>query len=311
MQSREIHRMGTIIQLSVQHEYASFVLDELILRMKEYEKWFSAHDPSSELMKVNNNAGMNPVKVNRHLFELIRLGKEHSLASGSSLNIAVGPLVQAWKIGFKDANIPSPKKIQSLLTKTNANDILLNEIDQTIFLKQPGMFIDLGALAKGYMADLLIEDLESMQVSAGLINLGGNVITYGKSPKHSDGYWRIGVQHPLLPRGNSIAVLRSVNQSVVTSGIYERTYTVNNETYHHILDPSTGYPIESDIAGLTVISKLSVDGEIWTGRLFGQSPHQIIYTLNEIEDVEGIVVTKDSQMFYTDALKTIIKEGIL
>ena len=310
MQSRQIHMMGTVIQLSVQHEYATFILEELILQLKEYEKRFSAHDSTSELMVVNQHAGIKPVKVHPHLYELIKIGKKHSTAEHSSLNIAIGPLVQAWRIGFKDAHIPSEAEVQSLLGQTNAADIILNDYDQTVFLKQTGMFIDLGALAKGYIADLLIRDLESMNVPAGLVNLGGNVMTHGSSPNHEDGYWRIGVQHPFLPRGTDIAVVKVRNQSVVTSGIYERKFTSQNQTYHHILDPKTGYPVESEIAGLTIVSKESVDGEIWTGRLFGQSPEQIIRTLDDVQNVDGIVVTKDGELYYSESLKPYLIESI-
>src|SRR5690625_6841481 len=96
-------------------------------------------------------------------------------------------------------------------------------------------------------------------------------MTFCFAPKHYDGYLRIWIEHPFLSRGNYIAILKAFNQSIVTSGIYERKFTFNNKTYHHILDRHTGYPIETNIASLTIVSKKSVDGEIWTGRLFGQS----------------------------------------
>lgn len=305
---RDVHMMGTIIEISVQHDQPDVVFDELIKRLKEYEKRFSAHDPNSELMVVNKNAGIQPVNVNPSLYQLIKIGKKHSLPNHSSLNITIGPLVKAWKIGFDDATIPSPKTIQSLLAQTNPYDITLDDQAQTVFLKHPGMFIDLGALAKGYIADLMINDFKSMNVSAGLINLGGNVMSYGISPNHEDGYWRIGIQHPFLPRGNYIAILKTSNQSVVTSGIYERKLTVNNQTYHHILDRHTGYPIETDIASLTVVSKKSVNGEIWTGRLFGQSPQRIIDTFNQLNDVAGIIITKHGELHYSNVLKPYLRK---
>lgn len=300
--------MGTIIQISIQHDQPDFVLDEIIIRLEEYEKRFSAHDPQSELMQVNKNAGIMPVKVNPSLYELIKIGKTHSSPADSSLNITIGPLVKAWRIGFEDAHVPSEKEIQSLLGKTKPEDIILNDESQTVFLKHTDMFIDLGAVAKGFIADLIINDFETMNVSAGLINLGGNVMTYGMAPKHDDGYWRIGIQHPFLPRGNYIAILRALHQSVVTSGIYERKFTVHNKTYHHILDRHTGYPIETNIAGLTIVSKESVDGEIWTGRLFGQSLQQIMGTLDQLKNVSGIVVTKSGELYYSESLKPYLSE---
>ena len=298
--TRNFHRMGTVIELTVQHYNANLVLDELSNRLTIYEKRFSAHDPTSELMEINQNAGIKPVKVHPQL--LIKIGKKHSIVKNSSLNIAIGPLVNAWRIGFKDAKIPPSHSIRSLLKLTDANSIILNDEKQTVFLKAKGMFIDLGALAKGYIADRMIEDLKSMNVTAGLINLGGNVVTYESSPNHPDGYWRIGIQHPLLPRGNYIAVLKALNQSVVTSGIYERKFTIGKKIYHHILDPNTGYPIETEVAGLTIVSEQSIDGEIWTGRLFHESPQQIITTLDQFTDIEGIVITKSGELFYSDSL---------
>ena len=307
IENRDIRMMGTIIQLTIQHDDPHGILDEMINRLKAYEKRFSANDPDSELMQVNKQAGITPVKVESSLYELIKIGKRHSVPADSSLNITIGPLVQAWRIGFNDAKVPSDEQIQSLLEKTNPHNIILDDQAQTVFLKEAEMFIDLGALAKGYIADLIIDDMKSLDVQAGLINLGGNVMTYGASPKQEDGYWRIGIQHPFLPRGNYISVVKVKNQSVVTSGIYERKFTKNNQTYHHILDRQTGYPIQTDIASLTVISKKSVDGEIWTGRLFGKSPVEIIDTLNGLKDVEGIVIKKNGELTYTKALEPYIR----
>src|SRR5699024_8205818 len=111
IQHRDIHMMGTIIEITVQHDLPNLILDELIHRLKEYEKRFSAHDPESELMKVNKNAGIMPVKVKPSIYKLIKLGKKHSTPPDSSLHITIGPLVQAWRIGFEDAHVPSQKEI--------------------------------------------------------------------------------------------------------------------------------------------------------------------------------------------------------
>lgn len=308
IQTCEIHMMGTNIQLSVEHNKPRIILDEIIMRLHEFDKRFSIHDPGSELMEVNNNAGVKPVKVHPDLYKLIKIGKEHSSADNSYLNIAIGPLVQAWQIGSNEAHRPTPETIQKLLGKINARGIILNDQAQTVFLKQREMFIDLGAIAKGFIADLIIGDLDAMNVSAGLINLGGNVMTYGNAPKHEDNFWRIGIQHPFQVRGTYIAIVKALNQSVVTSGIYERKSIIDNQTYHHILDPNTGYPITTDIASLTVVSKKSIDGEIWTSRLFGQPSEQIINSLEQIKHVEGIVITKNGDLLYSTGIKPYLNQ---
>lgn len=301
--SRKVQMMGATIELTVQDDFPDLILDEMLISLEEYEKRFSAHDPASELMEVNKNAGIRPVRVHAELYDLIKIGKNHSLPADSALNITIGPLVQAWRIGFKDAHLPNDDDIQSLLRITHPNDIILDDAAHTVFLTKRGMFIDLGALAKGYIADLLVGNLQIMDVPSALINLGGNVMTHGKAAKHVDGYFRIGIQHPFLSRGNYIALLKVFQQSVVTSGIYERKFTVGGKTYHHILDRHTGYPIETDVAGLTIVSDKSVDGEIWTGRLFGKSPDQVMEILSHEQGIYAIIITRDGELTFSEELK--------
>lgn len=299
---RVIHLMGTVIDLLVQHETPDLVLDELAVRLKEYEHRFSANDPSSELMGVNKNAGIQPVSVHPDLYRLVEIGKYHSCSPSSNLNIAIGPLVQSWRIGFADAKVPTAADIQLLLKKTDPQNIVLNAAAQTVFLSEPGMLIDLGSLAKGFIADLLIDYLKSVGALSALINLGGNIVVLGPSPANKDHDWRIGIRRPGPSRNQSIVALKSFDQSVVTSGIYERSLVDDEQTYHHILDPHTGYPIETDVASLTIVSDKSIDGEIWTTRLFGKSSEEIMSSLNHLEGIDGLVITKQEKTLYSDTL---------
>lgn len=298
-QSKSIRLMGTIIDLIIEHESPETIMEEVTHQLKEYEQRFSANDPSSELMAVNKNAGIRPVTVHPQLYNLIKIGKQHSCSSASHLNIAIGPLVQSWRIGFDDANVPPDDTIKTMLKKTNPENISLDDEKQTVFLKEKGMAIDLGSLAKGYIADLVKEYLMNINVASALINLGGNIVALGPFQNSVKRYWNIGIQNPTLPRQNHLAMLKINNQSVVTSGIYERTLETEGETYHHILDPHTGYPITTDVVSLTIRSNQSLDGEIWTTRLFGKSTDEIIDTLNQLEGMEGLVITKDEKIRHT------------
>ena len=281
---------------------AENILDDAIEMLKMYEHRFSANDDSSELMEVNHNAGIKAVKVHPDLFDLIKIGKVHSCAQNSFLNIAIGPIVQTWRIGFKDAKVPTKQEIDNLLEITDPNQIILDEKDQSVFLKKKGMAINLGALAKGYIADLMIEYLKKRDVDSGLINLGGNVLAFGDAKHNQDLLWHIGIQNPAQIRGNHLFTIGIKNQSVVTSGIYERNYTENGKTYHHILNPKTGYPVETDVAGLSIVSKKSVDGEIWTTRLFGKHVEDIMDEINSLPDIEGVVVTTEGKVYYTSGV---------
>lgn len=295
--------MGTVIDLLIEHPSADALMTEVISRLKVYEHRFSANDPSSELMAINRNAGIQPVFVQPELYELIKIGKFHSCASGSNLNIAIGPLVQSWRIGFKDAKVPSAKEIEQLLKKTDPQQISLNDQEQTVYLKEKGMLIDLGSLAKGYIADRIISYLKSMGVGSALINLGGNTVGLGPSLNLEKQSWKIGIQNPKLTRKNYLAVLEIANQSVVTSGIYERSLVNEGKTYHHILDPHTGYPTTTDVASLTILSDQSLDGEIWTTRLYGKTADEIINELNRLSVIDALVVTKDGRMLYSKGMK--------
>ena len=302
LNERRLHMMGTVIDLYLDHENAKSILDEISKQLTVYEKRFSANDPQSELMKININAGIKSVVVDSDLYKLIEMGKHHSVIEDSYLNIAIGPLVQSWRIGFKDSKIPSDKTIQNLLSITNPLKIHLNKSELSVYLEEKGMLLDLGALAKGFIADLIIKYLESINVKSAMINLGGNVKILGESNKHSDGYWRVGIQDPKQLTNENLVVLKIKNQSVVTSGIYERYIKNDGKIYHHILDPKTGYPVESDVASLSIISDSSLDGEIWTTRLFGKNSKEILEIVSDLENIECLIITKNEDIIASKSL---------
>ena len=300
--SHSLRLMGASITLTIFHENAQQLLLQSEQLLHLYKNRFSANDADSELMAINLQAGKKSVRVHPELFELIELGKKHSIAVNSHLNIAIGPLVQTWRIGFSDAKLPSKEEIQTLLQITNPEDIVLDHSKQEVYLSKVGMRIDLGALAKGYIADKLKEFLEEQGVQSGMINLGGNILTIGENPTYQRP-WRIGIQNPILDRGEHVAVIAISDASVVTSGIYERQLVVDGKTYHHIFDRKTGYPMETEVASLTIVAEKSVDCEIWTTRLFGQNPYDIIEEIEQQPGLEAFVITKNQKMMYTSGIQ--------
>ncbi|MDT2833567.1 FAD:protein FMN transferase [Vagococcus carniphilus] len=287
----QVRLMGTVIDMMIEHEEPIILLHNCVEKLRSYEKRFSANSQTSELMAVNLQAGQKNIKVHSDLFELIKLGKEHSLPIESYLNIAIGPLTQAWHIGFEDAQVPSQTEIASLLKTIDPKRIHLNELDKSVFLEK-GSSIDLGALAKGYIADLMVADLKRKQVTSGIINLGGNVLVFGNPPNENRDEWYIEVQVPEQAQSKEPFLLKVRDKSVVTSGVYERVLTKDGQIYHHIINPNTGYPVETDVLSLTILSDKSVEGEIWTTRLFGKKAEEMIKEINHTKGIEGIVITK-------------------
>ncbi|HGA3211818.1 TPA: FAD:protein FMN transferase [Streptococcus agalactiae] len=301
--SHSLRLMGTTIDIQINSKNAQKQIQEVIELLELYKNRFSANDFNSELMAINNNAGIKPIQVHPDLFELITIGKEHSLARPSNLNIAIGPLVQTWRIGFSDAKLPSPSEISEAMILSNPTHILLDSKNQSVFLNQIGMKIDLGALAKGYIADKIMTYLKNEMIDSAIINLGGNVLVHGDNPNRSEGYWVIGIQHPKKKQGQNIGAVKIKNQSVVTSGTYERRLIIDDKEYHHIFDRQTGYPIQTEMASISIVSKQSVDCEIWTTRLFGLSIKEALDILNAVSYIEGIIITKDDRIYLSDGLK--------
>ena len=296
LRSRSERLMGTTITISLVDEQAETLLQGAFDLLKELEYRFNANSQESELMEINYQAGIAPVKVHPDLFELIALGLEHSLAPSSHLNISIGPLIQTWRIGFADARLPELNEIEAVLPLVNPHFIKLDPTSSTVFLDKKGMKLDLGCLAKGYSADKVSTFLKENGVTSALINLGGNILTIGNNQARNGQPWQIGIQDPNHPRGNHLMTLSITGKSVVTSGIYERHLEINGKDYHHIFDSETGYPIETDLASLTIVSDRSVDGEIWTTRLFGERSASIMWQVENIDGIEAILIDKDGRL---------------
>ncbi|MFC3022656.1 FAD:protein FMN transferase [Vibrio zhugei] len=301
--SARFEMMGTFIDLVVHHQKGEQLIKQAYLQLQDYADRFTANRADSELMRVNQNAGIAPVRVAQDLFELIKLGKHHSEDSNTPFNIAIGPLVKTWRIGFKSATIPSQAVINEKLALVDPTQIVLNEQDHSVFLRQAGMEIDLGAIAKGYFADQIKRMLIDAGVEHGFISLGGNVLTLGHSPNNMNRAWNVGIQNPLSKRGDVIRVVPLQDMSMVTSGINERFFELNGRRYHHLLDGETGMPLATDIASLTIVSKRSVDGEIWSTAGFLHSAAQSISYLNSIAGIEAVVISVDGDVMTTNGFR--------
>ncbi|WP_337037424.1 FAD:protein FMN transferase [Pantoea agglomerans] len=262
--------------------------------IKQQENLFTVNRGASEVMAINHAAGQHPVVVSQPVFDLIACAHAVSLLPDSLFNLAIGPLVKCWKIGFQGHRVPSETELQARMALTNPHDVILDDVSRSVMLALPGMEIDLGAIAKGYIADVVQAFLRQQQVSSALINLGGNVQTVGAPPEEAG--WAIGLKKPFGEADELIGVIGVNNRSVVTSGIYERYFELDGVCYHHILDPRSGYPLDNDLLSVTVISDRSLDGDIYTTLLYGLGVEQGIACLAEQPGIEAIFVTRDRQV---------------
>ncbi|ADU68900.1 FAD:protein FMN transferase [Pantoea sp. At-9b] len=291
--------MGSPILLKLFEDNASLAAQVFRL-IKQQENLFTVNRADSEVMAINHAAGRHPVVVSEPVFALISVAHAVSLLPHSAFNFTIGPVVKRWKIGFQGHEVPPAAEIAALLHLTDPHQVVLNEAERSVFLQQPGMEIDLGAIAKGYIADRVQAFLRQQGVQQALINLGGNVQTLG-APPHDPAGWGIGLKKPFGREDELIGVLRVQGKSVVTSGIYERYFEHEGRCWHHIFDPRTGYPLDNELLSITVISDRSIDGDIYTTLLYGMGVEQGLAYLADQPELDAVFVTRDRQIICSSA----------
>ena len=268
--NRQHFALGTSIDLTIFGSTDASILEKSCNLIDEYEDRLTVNRAVSEVMDINQAAGLAPAQVSSSTYQLVKIAVQKS-QQHFGFNAAIGPLVKLWHIGFQDARVPENQEILQRLQLTSPDSIILDDENQTVFLPKAGMELDLGGIAKGYIADRLQDFWRAHGISSGIINLGGNLICMGQRPNtpgHTDGLWRIGVRNPLEATSDAIAIVTMPACSAVTSGIAERYLEVAGKSYHHIIDPETGQPHDNQSASITIFSKASIDGEIETTRLF-------------------------------------------
>ncbi|GHT59421.1 FAD:protein FMN transferase [Spirochaetia bacterium] len=266
--------LGTICNVNLfeggpQKRYA-----EIFARLREIEDVMSANRTGTDLDRINQNAGLAPVKVDPELIAVLERALAFAEASDGAFDPTVGPLVKLWGIGSDNARVPAQDEIDSALALIDWRDLVIDREQGTAFLRRPGMALDLGAIAKGYAADEAVRLAEKNKVKRALIDLGGNIFAHGarrggnglrasrKSATGGNAPWRIGIQDPRDNRGAYIGVLQAVNKSIVTSGIYERFFVdLDGNHYHHLLSTRDGYPVNNGLLSVTIIADHSIDAD--------------------------------------------------
>ena len=223
-----------------------------------YEQLFSCTLNNSDVARINC-AGGNAVAVHPDTADLISQALHYCKNGMGIFDITAGGLTSLWN--YKRSRIPSDEQRQEALKHIDWQKVHVWQSEQQWFvqMEDPLAHIDLGGIAKGWIADRLAESLLNTGFEDFLVNLGGNIIVHGENEQHNA--WRIGVTDPFSETNTPIAVLHIDNGSVVTSGTYMRCFTVNNQHYHHIIDPKTAFPVKSDAVGATLVCAKSLDAE--------------------------------------------------
>lgn len=302
--SDEQFLLGTYVQIRIYDDGKEAVLEQAFDRVKELGDEITINQPGSEIDAINENAGIEPVRVSDDIYTLVKRAYDYSADSNSGFDMAIGAITQLWRIGFDDARKPSQEEIDAALPLVDYHKVELNDEEHTVYLKEAGMKLDLGAIAKGYITDEVVKVLEENDVTSAIIDLGGNVYVMGHSPRGADQPWTVGIQDPNDSRGTSLGIIEETNKTLVTSGIYERYLEVDGVTYQHIFNPKTGYPYDNDIAGITIITEHSIDGDALSTAVFSLGVKAGLDYVEGLDNgAEAIFVTRDNQVFVTKGIE--------
>lgn len=300
-QSQSFFMLGTVCKVTIYDNPTEEAFSASFARLKEIEDRMSLRNQKSEVAEINRQAGKKAVVVSSETFVVIQKALEIAALSSGAFDPTVGPLVQAWDIGGDSPRKPPQEEIDSLLPLIGYDRVVLDTETLSVFLKDEGMILDLGGIAKGYAADEVARILHEHGVSHAIVNLGGNVLTLGNK---TDGKpWKIGVQDPEALRGEYVMILSLVDQTLVTSGPYERFLELDGEVYHHILNTKTGYPVKSDYTSVSIVTKNSLLADALSTSLYALGYEDGMALINTLEDVEAIFMTREKKILLSEGLK--------
>lgn len=303
----------TIIGYEESEEEFKAVCEEVKTLLNEYHKLFTIYnryEDLNNLVTINDlvDGKHTEVEVDQRIIDMLTFAKEMYTETDGNVNIAMGSVLKIWHIyrneGLDDpanAELPPMEKLQEAAKHTNIENLIIDDEKNTVFLADPEMSLDVGAIAKGYAAEKIAEYLEEKGIKGYLLNLGGNVRTIGQAGENP---WNVGIENPDVDNEEKpyIEFLHLSGESLVTSGTYQRFYVVNGENYHHIIDPATLMP-GTKYRSVSVLTDDSGLGDAMSTALFLMDYEDGLNLVKSMENVEAMWVLPDGEQRYSDGFK--------
>lgn len=284
----------TVVTITLRGTDDGSIIRECFEQMAMYEAMLSRTRENSDVWNINHSGG-KPVEVSDETAELISLALKYSELSDDAFDITIAPYSILWDFQNNTGNIPSEDALAAAGEHVDISGLHLE--GNTVTLDDPEAAIDLGGIAKGYIADRIKEYLLASGVDSAFINLGGNVLTVGTKP---DGkLWNIGIRDPFGEAIDIITTVQTGGQSVVTSGTYERFFEKDGVIYHHILDPQTGYPIQNGLKSVTILSDSSADGDALSTTCFVLGLEKGMELIESLDGIEAMFITDEAELCYS------------
>ena len=296
MKSADIFAMDTYMNLKAYGRDADVAVRGAEARIYELEQTFSVTNESSDIWKINHADGL-PVTVSADAVSVLQTAQRMNHESSGALCISLYPVLRTWGFTTGNYRIPANNEIADLLQ--SADDTKISVKDHTVQCPAD-MEIDLGAVAKGYTGDAVMEIMREHRVSSAIINLGGNVQTLGSKPDGSK--WTVGITDPFSP-DSLIGTVSVTDKAVITSGNYERFFTGDDgQKYWHILDPETGCPADNGLVSVTVIGDCGAECDALSTALFVEGTENAVQHWRRSGDFEMILVTSDGDLLMTEGI---------
>ena len=270
-----------------------------IAEIQRIEKMISSWDPQSQTSAINKNSGIKAIQVDPELFDLIQRALSVSALTNGAFDISFQS-AHHWTFDGTVQKLPSTLSLQSRLELINYKNIICNPEKQTVFLKKKGMHIGFGAIGKGYAADKAKALMQQMGIRSGMVNAGGDLTAWGKSPKQED--WKIGISHPERS-WETMSWLSIKEQAVVTSGDYEKYFMAAGKRYAHIINPVTGFPV-TGIRSATVVCPSAELADALATSIFVLGVEKGLQLINQLKEIECFIVDDDFKMHHSSGMQT-------
>ena len=303
----------TIIGYANTQEEFDEICEDIKSQLNKYHRLFTIYnryEGLNNLVTINDvdNGKHNVVTVDREIIDMLTFAKEMYQKTNGTVNIAMGSVLKIWhnyrNAGLDDpsnAELPPMEKLKEASEHTNIDDLIVDTENNTVFIADPEMTLDVGAIAKGYAVERIAEYLESKGVTNFLLNVGGNVRTIGMADTEK---WKVGIENPDISNEEKpyIEYLEVAGESIVTSGSYQRFYVVNGENYHHIIDPETLMP-GTKYRSVSVLTDDSGLGDAVSTALFLMDYEEGKQLVESIENVEAMWVLPDGKQQYSSGFE--------
>jgi thiamine biosynthesis lipoprotein len=298
VEQRQIFAMDTYMTIQVYGENAKEAADAAVAEIERLDALFSIGSEDSEITQLNENG---ETVLSEETFSLIERAISFYKKTDGAFDLTVLPLMELWGFTSGDYHVPDDETLEETKALLGADEIVLDKETNTATIKREGVRIDLGGIAKGYTSAKVTELLEEYGVTSALLNLGGNVQTLGK--KTDGSLWSVAIQ---APDGENLAgILHTADKAVITSGGYERYFEEDGTTYHHILDPQTGYPAQNGLVSVTIVTEDGTMADALSTALYVMGTEKAVAYLQEHAKDDGfdaVLIAEDGSIYITQGM---------